>query len=91
VSGSNTGSTEELVLGDVVTAGNRTLIPIIRISAAAVSSFGWMEICPSAIVVVEGKETTVLSITKEEVSLKELLKRLPSLADKIEELASSAS
>ncbi|NIM45046.1 MAG: hypothetical protein GTN80_04345 [Nitrososphaeria archaeon] len=88
VSDSTARNTVELVLGDVVTVGSRALIPIVRISAAVLSSFGWGEICPIAIVVVEGKETKVLLLTEEDISLEDLLERLPSLADKIEELNS---
>lgn len=85
----------ENVVGKPIQVGERTLIPVVKISCfygggkakgrAGSPRFGVFCVTPLAVVVVDPQGERVLPLSGEEVSLSELIVGVPGLAEKIKE------
>jgi len=77
--------TKETSIGGAITLGNRTIYPIIEVSTIIGKSkifFGrW--ITPIALVIVELTQVYVFSLSSQTITLKQLIKKVPSLKKKM--------
>ncbi|MFQ6076766.1 MAG: GerW family sporulation protein [Candidatus Bathyarchaeia archaeon] len=89
----------ERLVGEPVHVDGRTLIPLIRVSLNLATltrghkergeGGGWFcgaSATPFALVVIDAEGERVLSLTKEEVSLIDLMETIPDLAAKIQQM-----